>query len=91
MNELHLYLRTFLSPELKQSGPEPPRQHSCLGNANPESNRRNARVFTVKKLRLRIIYYLHGGGEICINVVELAQYDDDWHRNRTHQRGMRDF
>lgn len=90
MFECHLYLLTFLSPELKQSGPESPRQHSCHRNANPKSNRRNARVFTVKKPRWRDIYYLHGG-KICINVVDLAQYDDDWHRNRTHQRGMRDY
>lgn len=75
----------------KKSGPESPRQHSCQRNASPESNRRNAQVFTVKKLRLRIIYYLHGGKKICINVVELAQRDDDWQRNRTHWRGMRDY
>lgn len=75
----------------KKSGPESPRQHSCQRNASPKSNRRNARVFTVKKLRLRIIYYLHGGKKICINVVELAQCDDDWQRNRTHRRGMRDY
>lgn len=88
-------LCTFLSPELEKSGPESPRPHSCQQhrNASHESNRRNARVFTVKKkLCLRIIYYLHGGGKLCINVVELAQYDDNWHWNRTtHQRGMRDY
>lgn len=37
------------------------------------------------------LFIICTGGKICINVVELAQYDDDWHRNRTHQRGMRDF
>lgn len=48
-------------------------------------------VYCKKNLRLRIIYYLHGGKIICINVVELAQCDDDWQRNRTHRRGMRDY
>lgn len=78
-----LCLCNFLSPELEKNLVQNHRGNIPASSTGMQPG--------VQKLCLRIIYYLHGGNKLCINVVELVWYDDNWHRNRTHRRGMMDY